>query len=330
MKNKLTLIISLIALVIVVGCVDDSKIRYPSTSLGIIPTVLVDPSKEIFDALNRNTTSVEFILDYENFGGSLIADDISIFVGYGTAVNSTISFADSRLVKRITSFPSTVNLSLVEICTALGLNINTAIANGNSFDIYFELKTQDGRIYSLRPVSATVPTSNLNAAISNINKLGYFRYRFFVGCKTSIEEGYYLATIAGSNRLGITGEKEVVISKQKVILDATANTYINFLRDCFSISDLTAGLYAKSGLTVTSGGVVLKLVGTQPIGMRQTCGGFSLFNAMLPSVPNPSPQLTFTINSTTWDASTRTLVIAWRDATNNINETTSFVKVRDL
>jgi hypothetical protein len=296
---------------ILIACEEDAN--FPETRLGIIPTVDIDESKEVFDLNNRATTAVEFTLDYNNFGGDLIADTIFIRVASGAALNTNLTVAASVPLKYVPDFPATVTVTLAEICTALGLDINTVTTN-RSFELFFTLKDADGNIFQ--------EGTNLHPGVIATNSLGYYRYRFFSGCKTGVEEGYYTATLSGGNRLNINSSAEVLISKQVVTLEG-ANAYLNFLRDIFSITDISAGFYPKSGLNPT-------LISNQPVGIREVCGTYSLFNNALLTVPSPNPQVTFTVTSGSWDASTKTLTLNWTDATNTITETTTFVKVRDL
>jgi hypothetical protein len=309
--KSLKYIITVLFIAVLAAC--DESLPFPDATLGIIPTVAMDPARETFDLNNRATTSVGFTLDYNNYGGNLKPQSIIIKVATGAAINSTIAITSAVPVQTITSFPANVSVTLAEVCTALGLNINT-ITNARSFELFFSLVAEDGTVFE--------EGTNLHPGMVAVNSLGFYRYRVFSGCKTGIEEGYYKATLAGTNRLGITSEKEVRISKQNVTLEA-GNAYLNFLRDIVSVTDLTAGFYPKSGLNPL-------LIDNQPVGIRDLCGTYSTFNNALATLPSPNPQVAFTITSGTWDASTKTLKITWTDATNNITETTTFVKVRDL
>lgn len=300
----------LIAL-IVISCTEDGNM--PAVNLGIIPTVAVDPAAETLDVNNRATTAVRFTLNYNNFGGDLTARTINIYVASGTAINSTLSFANTALVKSVNTFPSDVSVSLAEMCTALGLNINT-VGNNRSFELFFELITTSGVTFR--------DGTNIHPNVNNTIDLGYYKYRFFTGCKTGVEDGYYKATLSGSNPKGLKSESEVIIARQQLNLDAP-NLYLNFLRDMFSISDVTAGFYPQSGLNPS-------LIAVQPMGIRDLCGTFTLFNTALNTFPSPGPQITFTAVSGNWNAATRTLTVTWTDATNGVTETTTFVKVRDL
>jgi hypothetical protein len=291
----------------------DESLKFPPVSMGIVPTVEVNAAQQVFDLNNRATTAVQFTLNYNNFGGALSPDTIFIHVASGAAINTTLNFANAQLLKYYVSFPADVSVSLAEVCQKLGLNINT-VTNNRSFELFFTVKTQDGTIYR--------EGTNVSPGVVSSIHLGYYRYRFFAGCKTGIEEGYYHATISGNNPMKITAEKEVKIATQTVVLEG-ANAYLNFMRDIVSITDITAGFYPQSGLNPA-------LISNQPVGIRDACGTLSLFNNALLTLPSPNPQVTFTITGGSWDPATKTLTVKWTDATNNISETTTFVKVRDL
>lgn len=311
MKQLRYFYMTFLFMTILIACEEDAN--FPETRLGIIPTVDMDESQDVFDLNNRATTAVAFTLDFNNFGGDLIADTIFIRVASGAAVNSNLTVATSVPLKFVPDFPANVTVTLAEICAALGLDIN-AVNSNRSFELFFSLKDADGNIFQ--------EGTNLHPGVIATNTLGYYRYRLFSGCKTGVEEGYYAATITGGNRLGIGSNAEVLITRQNIVLEG-ANAYLNFMRDIFSITDLTAGFYPKSGLNPT-------LISNQPVGVRDVCGTYSLFNNALLSMPSPNPQVTFTITAGSWDASSKTLTLTWNDAVNNITETTTFVKVRDL
>jgi hypothetical protein len=311
MKRLKYLYITFFFSLVLIACEEEPN--FPETRLGIIPTVAVNSAMEVFDLNNRATTAVEFTLDFNNFGGELEADTIFISVASGAALNTALTFAQAVPLKYVADLPATVTVSLAEICTALGLNVLT-VTNARSYELFFTVKTADGDIFR--------EGTNLHPGVVSTNTLGYYRYRFFSGCETNIEEGYYTATISGGNRLGIGSTSEVRIAKQTIVLEG-GNAYLNFLRDIFTITDLTAGFYPKSGLNPA-------LISNQPVGVREVCGAYSLFNNALLTLPSPNPQIAFNITAGTWDASTRTLTLTWTDATNTITETTTFVKVRDL
>lgn len=311
MKSIKNICLLVVFISFTVAC--EETLNFPDNSSGIVPTVQINTSKEVFDLTDRANTAVEFTLDYNSFGGNLVADTIFINVASGAAINTVLNFANSVEVKYVVSFPATVTVSLAEICTALGLDINT-VANNRSFEFFFVLKTEDGTIFR--------EGLNLHPGIIAQNSLGYYKYRFFAGCETPIEEGYYTATISGGNRLGITSTKEVRIQKQVITLEAP-NGFVNFLRDIVSITDLTAGFYPKSGLNSA-------LIDNQPVGIREVCGAYSLYPNALLTLPSPNPQVNFTLTAGSWDPTTKTLTLTWTDAANTITETTTFVKVRDL
>jgi hypothetical protein len=291
----------------------DESLKFPPVSTGIVPTVEVNTAQQVFDLNNKATTAIQFTLNYNNFGGALSPDTIFIHAASGAALNSTLNFANARLLKYYVNFPADVSVSLAEVCQTLGIDI-TKVTNIRSFELFFTVKTQDGTIYR--------EGTNVTPGVVSTNHLGYYRYRFFGGCKTGIEEGYYQATISGNNRLNIKTEKEVKIASQTIVLDG-GNAYLNFMRDIVSITDITAGFYPQSGLNPT-------LISNQPLGIRDECGTLSLFNEALLTLPSPSSQLAFDIKGGSWDPATKTLTVKWTDAKNNISETTTFVKVRDL
>jgi hypothetical protein len=320
MKNLKFLYITLLTLA-VVACEEDLK--FPDKGTGIVPTVQVNADKQAFNVGDLANTAVEFTLGYDNFGGKLAADTIFINVASGAAIDAALTFATSKRVKYITEFPSTVTLSLAEICTALGLNINT-VTNNRSFEIFFVVKTEDGTVYR--------DGLNLHTGVVSSISLGYYRYRFFAGCVSPIEEGYYTSTLSGANPKGLQLQKEVKISRQR--LDVETNNHLNFLRDIFSITDLTAGYYPQSGLAGN-------WISNQPMGIRDACGTLGVYLPALLTLPSPNPQIasliptapstvTITIQSGSYNPATKTLTITWKETQNNITETTTFVKVRDL
>lgn len=311
MKHLRYFYMTFLFMTILIACEEEAN--FPETRLGIIPTVEMDPNQDVFDLNNRATTAIAFTLDFDNFGGDLVADTIFIRVASGAAVNSNLTVAASVPLKFVPDFPANVTITLAEICTALGLDINTVNTN-RSYELFFSLKDADGTIFQ--------EGTNLHPGVIATNTLGYYRYRLYSGCETGVEEGYYTATITGGNRLGIGSTAEVMITRQNIVLEGN-NAYLNFMRDIFAVSDITAGFYPKSGLNPT-------LISNQPVGIRDVCNTMSLFNNALLSIPSPNPQVTFTITSGSWDAASKTLTLSWSDATNNIIETTTFVKVKDL
>jgi hypothetical protein len=304
----------LIFFFILVSC--DEEFKFGETSSGIAPLISVNLDRQVFDVNDRNNTFVEFSLDFNSFGGDLRPKSMAVYVASGPAINSTLAFNGSVKLKEIESFPSVVRLSLVEVAQALGIDINT-ISNNRSVQIYLELTTTTNLVY--REGLGLNPNVLINPSVAQ------WRHRFFVGCKTPVEAGYYQASLAGTNSLNIKAEKEVIISKQAIVLEAANNQHLNFMRDIFSISDISVGLFAKSNISSS-------FLNNQPVGVRDLCGSFGLFNNALLTFPSPNPQATISINAGSWDAETKTLRLSWTGqiGTTMFTETTTFVKVRDL
>ena len=136
MKRLKYLYVTFFFTLILIACEEETN--FPETRLGIMPTVEVNSSMEVFDLNNRATTAVEFTLDFNNFGGDLQADTIFINVASGAAINSALTYAQSVPLKYVADLPATVTVTLAEICTALGLNVNT-VTNARSYELFFTI-----------------------------------------------------------------------------------------------------------------------------------------------------------------------------------------------
>ncbi len=304
------------------GCREEEKIRLPQTTLGIIPTISVQPGREVFDSTNKANAEIAFDLNYNNFGGNLRAEAIVVKVTRVATINAVESnpaAATARVYTTVTEFPGTVTIRLAEVARLLNVNVNSILA-ANAIDVNFEVRASNGVTYSA--------ASNNNAGVNTIYQLGTFRRRFFIGCQSTVLPGRYTAT--ASVRVGPNGQpasytNEVQINRQVITLDA--NTWLNFLPDIYTITDLSGGFYEGNPAFPNT-------AGNQPIGIREACGGiFSLFNNALLTLPSPNPQRTFTITGGSWNAGANTLTLTWRDGAANgaatVFGTTTYVRTGD-
>src|SRR5688572_25252135 len=100
MKNLRFLYITMLTLV-ALAC--DEDLKFPGTTLGIVPTVVVNPDKQTFNVNDLANTAVEFDLDFNNFGGNLEADSIFINVASAATFDATLLYSASKRVKYVTT-----------------------------------------------------------------------------------------------------------------------------------------------------------------------------------------------------------------------------------
>lgn len=321
MKRYLTLLL-LTGSIYFTGCEEDEKIRFPDTTTGIVPVVTVQPGREVFDSTNKAGAEIAFDLTYDNFGGNLQAESIVVKVSRVAAINAaeaSPAAATARVYTTVTQFPSTVTISLAQVASLFGIADVNSILASSAIDVNFEVRATNGATYSV--------ASNNNAGVNTTYGLGTFRRRFFIGCASSIAPGRY--TAQASVRVGPNGPvgqytNEVELNRQVVAL--TANTWLNFLPDMYTLTDLSGGFYENNPAFPGT-------ARNQPIGFREVCGTFSLFNNALLTLPSPFPQRTFTITGGSWNPAASTLTLTWRDGAANgattVFGTTTFVRTGD-
>jgi|GEM_PF-2881496 len=303
------------------GCKEDEKNRFPATTTGILPTITVIPGKDVFDVNNRANAEVAFELGVNNFGGNLRADSITVKIARQTSLTASEASptaATTRVYTTVKTFPSTVTLRLAEIARILGIaDINT-IAADNSIDVILELRTTNGILYS--------PTVNSNPSVNTTYQLGTFRRRFYVGCPSAIATGAYTATARVRVGTGpeVVKENQVRINRQVITVDQ--RIWLNFLPNMYTITDLSGGFYENNTRFPNT-------ARNQPVGIRQGCNNtFILYNDALLTLPSPEPQRTALeiIPGGSWNGSTNTLVLNWRDGAaggaNTVTGVTTFVR----
>lgn len=147
-----------------------TKDPIPLAADGAVAVAEVSRSKSFFNFTNLATADFEFNLKGEDFGRNVPVKSIELWVGYnnprvaltasmttcGVGVNcaypnasyaalpSRLTPPGDRLLRTITTLPSTVNITAAEVAKACDIAL-TSIRSADTFQVKFVVNTQDGR-----------------------------------------------------------------------------------------------------------------------------------------------------------------------------------------
>jgi hypothetical protein len=147
-----------------------TKDPIPVAAEGAVAVAEVNKSKSYFNFSNLATADFEFNLKGEDFGRNVPVKSIELWVGFnnpkvalstgmttcGVGVNcaypnapyatlpSRITLPGDRLLKTVSTLPSTVIITAAEVAQACGITL-ASIKSADTFQIKFVVNTQDGR-----------------------------------------------------------------------------------------------------------------------------------------------------------------------------------------
>lgn len=147
-----------------------TKEPIPVAAEGAVAVAEVNKNKSYFNFTNLATADFEFNLKGEDFGRNVPVKSIELWVGFnnprvaltggmttcGVGVNcaypnasyaalpSRITLPGDRLLKTVSTLPSTVTLTASEVAQACGITL-ASIRTADTFQIKFVVNTQDGR-----------------------------------------------------------------------------------------------------------------------------------------------------------------------------------------
>jgi hypothetical protein len=147
-----------------------TKDAIPVAADGAVAVADVSRSKSFFNFTNLATADFEFNLKGEDFGRNVPVKSIEVWIGYnnprvaltagmttcGVGVNcaypnaayatlpSRLTTPGDRLLRTITTLPSTVNITATEAAKACDIAL-TSIKLADTFQVKFVVNTQDGR-----------------------------------------------------------------------------------------------------------------------------------------------------------------------------------------
>ncbi len=147
-----------------------TKDAIPVAADGAVVVAEVNKSKSFFNFTNLATAEFEFNIKGEDFGRNVPVKSIELWVGYnnprvaltagmttcGVGTNcaypnaayatlpSRITAPGDRLLRTVTTLPSTVTVTAADIAKACDITLAT-IKSADTFQIKFVVNTQDGR-----------------------------------------------------------------------------------------------------------------------------------------------------------------------------------------
>ena len=147
-----------------------TKDPIPVAADGAVVIADVNRNKSFFNFSNLATADFEFNLKAEDFGRNVPVKSIELWVGYnnprvaltagmttcGVGVNcaypnaayatlpSRLTAPGDRLLRTVTTLPSTVNITAAEVAKACDITL-ASIKSADTFQIKFVINTQDGR-----------------------------------------------------------------------------------------------------------------------------------------------------------------------------------------
>ncbi len=172
MKKALTYLFWSVYIVGIVFITDSCQTKdpIPVAADGAVAIAEVNRSKSFFNFTNLATADFEFNLKGEDFGRNVPVKSIELWVGYnnpkvtlsagmttcGVGTNcaypnaayaplpSRLTTPGDRLLRTVTTLPSTVNITAAEIAKACDITL-ASIKSADTFQIKFVVNTQDGR-----------------------------------------------------------------------------------------------------------------------------------------------------------------------------------------
>jgi hypothetical protein len=202
--KKLTRYFLTLSLIVIaaVACRDEDLERRPSINdnIGAITKVTRNPQRTFYNLLNPlQNEFVEFTLDVDGFSATEVNSvDIEVVFVENDRVFDPFQeiYVDSVyapvIVKTITTFPSTIQISGSDVAAALKKNVND-FEVGDSFTATFPINTGDGRRLTVA----------LNSELCNQPgqpSFGGCSVAWVVTCPSNIPAGAYEVTINGTNK----------------------------------------------------------------------------------------------------------------------------------
>ncbi len=160
MKNKLT-ILSLVAIGVFLftACQKDPKLPMPDLQLGVIPQLVKDPAKD---------QTINFF-DLAAFRGSFTVD--TYYDDKPASIEVWVTWkgnkAKKALVQNVTTFPTTIDVTIASLKTLLSAYITAPIITGDYFKFYTVITLKDGTV-----ISAFDEANQFNSSVPNLPNAG--------------------------------------------------------------------------------------------------------------------------------------------------------------
>lgn len=163
-----TSLIFIFTLGILFSC-EDAKDPWNSPTSKEGPFIVLDEVvQSIFDI--SDIANAKYIAKLSDPAGSVAKYDLY----------ASLNMGDTVFVKSLTSFPTTLTVTSVELATALGITI-ADFAEGDVIDFVAETSDRDGNVYTL---------DNLDGDVLNPGMKQGFTYSAYVACPSAIEGMY--------------------------------------------------------------------------------------------------------------------------------------------
>lgn len=137
-----------------IACRDESLNPIPdmNDNVGAVTLIAVNPARTFYNLSNPLVDEfVEFTIDVDGFGITEVTSvDLELIFTENDRVYDPFqdvfvdSVYDAVLIKSVSTFPSTIQITPAELATALGISIDD-FELGDNFNVVFPINTADGR-----------------------------------------------------------------------------------------------------------------------------------------------------------------------------------------
>jgi hypothetical protein len=232
------ILIAIMVSVSTIACRDESLNPLPdmNDNIGAVTLIAVNPDRTFYNLSNPLADEfVEFTIDVDGFGITKInsVDLELIYTEKGRVYDPfqdiyVDSVYDAVLIKTVSTFPITVQITPAEIATALGISMDD-LELGDNFNVVFPINTADGRRL----------TTALNSELCNQPaqpSFGGCNVQWSLTCPSAIPLGTYTAVSTATSTDACPPTNPLVDFTYEVELTSTA-------AGKYEVSDFFAGVY---------------------------------------------------------------------------------------